>query len=215
MSADHLKGHTSLAEMVSTHINTWQKLLEKAHEKAQREKDEDGANSSYYTHELQALQDIKVACDHVIEKLKSPPEMPEKFELSERAFVKMDGPVFSLYINNRLNRPLDILERRLLREIFYVGVRSPEYSPSAITRAMSPEGLPYSPTTDELIGKFGVTGEHPEYTEKLWRADLDKGKTRRGYWEWVTQSMEKFRTLGDENSETCSIIIPDDDNPSP
>ena len=53
MKADY-KGHKSLADMVSTHIDVWRALLQDEH-------DRNYSESDYYKHELKALADIEAA----------------------------------------------------------------------------------------------------------------------------------------------------------
>lgn len=60
MSA-HLMGHTSLAEMVSTHVDVYRNLLKKALADAPPPT-HDTDDASYYRHELHALVDIEAAC---------------------------------------------------------------------------------------------------------------------------------------------------------
>lgn len=55
----HLKGHASLADMVSAHIAVYRELLLKA----LRETRDDADNTSYLRHELRALDDIEAACN--------------------------------------------------------------------------------------------------------------------------------------------------------
>lgn len=49
------KGHSSLAEMVSTHVSVWRSALLRANEA-------DTHSDDYYQHELNALADIDAAC---------------------------------------------------------------------------------------------------------------------------------------------------------
>ena len=58
---EHLKGHKSLAEMVSTHIYAYRTLLENARDGAAAPSHETD-DASYYQHELFALDDIEAAC---------------------------------------------------------------------------------------------------------------------------------------------------------
>jgi hypothetical protein len=60
-AVDPLKGHMSLAEMVSGHIGVWRDLLKEAKEKAPSPTF-DMDDRSYYQHELNALADIEAAC---------------------------------------------------------------------------------------------------------------------------------------------------------
>ena len=64
---DHLKGHSSLADMIYNHIAEWRDAL-----KAQREIISDNGGSDNIingiTHELSVLDDIEAAC--VIERKK-------------------------------------------------------------------------------------------------------------------------------------------------
>ncbi len=53
MKADY-KGHSTLAEMISTHIHVWRDLLQDAKENNFEERD-------YYEHELKALREIEEA----------------------------------------------------------------------------------------------------------------------------------------------------------
>ncbi len=55
MKADY-KGHKSLADMVSTHIDVWREALTAMHEESTMPCD-----MSYYRHELKALADIEAA----------------------------------------------------------------------------------------------------------------------------------------------------------
>ena len=54
--AEHLKGHKSIAEMVSTHTSVWREAL--AHMLTNKAYDR-----AYVEHELKALGDIEVACE--------------------------------------------------------------------------------------------------------------------------------------------------------
>ncbi|SOC21499.1 hypothetical protein [Thalassospira xiamenensis] len=58
---DHLKGHKSLAEMVSAHINVYRDLLQDALKKAPAPT-HDMDDAAYLRHELEALADIEAAC---------------------------------------------------------------------------------------------------------------------------------------------------------
>lgn len=48
------KGHSNLADMISTHIHIYRDLL-------QKQRDEDFENHEYWEHELKALADIEHA----------------------------------------------------------------------------------------------------------------------------------------------------------
>lgn len=52
---EHLKGHKSLAEMVSTHIHIWREGLGLMAMN-------DGYDQTYVAHEQRALADIEAAC---------------------------------------------------------------------------------------------------------------------------------------------------------
>lgn len=56
------KGHSSLADMVSTHIHNWRDALRIAHENANPPDHIEGTDDkSYWEHELKALDDIENA----------------------------------------------------------------------------------------------------------------------------------------------------------
>src|ERR1700682_352355 len=57
---EHLKGHPSLADMISTHIHIWREAL--AHMLLTKEYD-----STYVEHEQKALDDIEKACAKELE----------------------------------------------------------------------------------------------------------------------------------------------------
>ena len=70
MANSHLKGHNSLADMVSTHIEVWRDGL-----KLRREQAYDKLHGTEYEsaiafidHEMQALNDIEKACEVEKEK---------------------------------------------------------------------------------------------------------------------------------------------------
>ena len=52
----HLKGHTSLAEMIKGHIENWRKALN-----YQMLTEGENADFTYFVHELMALNDIELA----------------------------------------------------------------------------------------------------------------------------------------------------------
>lgn len=70
--SDHFKGHDSLADMISTHIGVWRRLIEEARDaSAEFEHNEHGSlpgsDRSYYEHELRALAEIEIACENELE----------------------------------------------------------------------------------------------------------------------------------------------------
>ena len=60
--SNHLKGHSSLASMVLSHIGVWRKLvvMEKMQIALDDERDKDDMH--FIEHELEALENIEAAC---------------------------------------------------------------------------------------------------------------------------------------------------------
>lgn len=45
-------------------------------------------------------------------------------------------------------------------------------------------------SADELIKKYGVWGEHPDFPVQDWRYQVINNETRIGYLEWVAAELE-------------------------
>lgn len=52
---------------------------------------------------------------------------------------------------------------------------------------------------EALRGKYGHWEEHPKLSAASWRYEVANESTRRGYWEWVADSLAKYI---DDNSST-------------
>lgn len=63
------KGHSNLADMISTHIHSWRDALKIARENANPPDREEGTDDvSYWEHELKALDDIENAVKQELSK---------------------------------------------------------------------------------------------------------------------------------------------------
>jgi len=47
----------------------------------------------------------------------------------------------------------------------------------------------------ELVDKYGIHGECPEWTREEWRLEVTERNTQLGYWEWVLHSIESVEVL--------------------
>ncbi|MFA6132643.1 MAG: hypothetical protein WC869_01350 [Phycisphaerae bacterium] len=43
---------------------------------------------------------------------------------------------------------------------------------------------------EELIGSYGIWGEHPDHLVADWKYEVANCDTRLGYWDWVVHRME-------------------------
>lgn len=48
---------------------------------------------------------------------------------------------------------------------------------------------------EELMQKYGVHGEHADFTREAWKLEVSDGNTQRGYWEWVSSELEDADSL--------------------
>lgn len=47
-----------------------------------------------------------------------------------------------------------------------------------------------TPTAKEMIDKYGVWSEHPEWPVEDWKTEVENNDTRAGYWDWVASQIE-------------------------
>ena len=51
-------------------------------------------------------------------------------------------------------------------------------------------GVRYTQSAKELVGRYGIMGEHEKYSIKDWKKAIVADETRSSYWEWVSTNLK-------------------------
>lgn len=76
----HLKGHSSLAEMVDTHVIGWERFFIEVEQQAENAGAED---ADYYSHEIKALREVGHACKSIMADPPKPQELTRSRDIDD------------------------------------------------------------------------------------------------------------------------------------